>query len=51
VPSAASNPLLAAFAAERQLLEQMRDDVQAKLASFKVSVLPIATLLPGACRA
>lgn len=34
--AAGDNPLLAAFAAERQLMEQLRDDVQAKLASFKV---------------
>ncbi|PRW59406.1 kelch 1 [Chlorella sorokiniana] len=33
--AAGENPLLAAFAAERQLMEQLRDDVQAKLASFK----------------
>ncbi|KAL4434243.1 hypothetical protein ABPG75_000684 [Micractinium tetrahymenae] len=33
--SAGPNPLLAAFAAERQALEQLRDDVQAKLASFR----------------
>ena len=32
------NPLLAAFAAERRLMEALRDDVEAKLASFKVSV-------------
>jgi hypothetical protein len=31
-----ANPLLAAFAAERQMLEQLRDDVQLKLSSFKV---------------
>ena len=37
-PAAGDNPLLAAFAAERQLMEQLRDDVQAKLASFKVCV-------------
>ncbi|KAI3438916.1 hypothetical protein D9Q98_001330 [Chlorella vulgaris] len=30
-----ANPLLAAFAAERQMLEQLRDDVQLKLSSFK----------------
>ena len=34
--SPADNPLLAAFAAERRMLEQLRDDVEAKLASFKV---------------
>lgn len=34
--AAGENPLLAAFAAERQLMEQLRDDVQAKLASFAV---------------
>ncbi len=34
--AAGDNPLLAAFAAERQLMEQLRDDAQAKLASFKV---------------
>ncbi|EFN57848.1 hypothetical protein CHLNCDRAFT_57342 [Chlorella variabilis] len=33
--SPADNPLLAAFAAERRMLEQLRDDVEAKLASFK----------------
>ncbi|PSC73864.1 galactose oxidase [Micractinium conductrix] len=31
----AGNPLLAAFAAERQQMEALRDDVQSKLASFK----------------
>lgn len=36
---AAENPLLAAFAAERRAMEQLRDDVQAKLASFKVGTL------------
>jgi len=34
--AAGDHPLLAGFAAERQLLEQLRDDAQAKLASFKV---------------
>lgn len=34
----AGNPLLAAFAAERQQMEALRDDVQSKLASFKVRV-------------
>lgn len=30
------NPLLAAFAAERRAMEALRDDVQARLASFRV---------------
>lgn len=34
--AAGTNPLLAAFAAERQAMEQLRDDVQAKLASLRV---------------
>ncbi|KAL4424907.1 hypothetical protein ABPG77_009636 [Micractinium sp. CCAP 211/92] len=33
--AAGTNPLLAAFAAERQAMEQLRDDVQAKLASLR----------------
>jgi type IV secretory pathway VirB10-like protein len=37
-PAGGGNPLLAAFAAERRLLEELRDDVQAKLASFRVGM-------------
>lgn len=47
--SAAGNPLLAAFASERRAMEQLRDDVQSKLAAFKVTAACRAVPCCAAC--